>query len=215
MPEIVCNEFGRIVSVNGRTDVLHNTDVLNITGASKDYSAVDPFYAERGNAIHLGIKLLNDGVLDESSLDPEIKPYIDDYKKVLADNPDLEIVASEIACYSVLHDFCTTIDLIVKYKGQLELWDVKSGKSIDPSVEIQTGGCQIAWEENNRPHLIKGRRYLKICGDGDPKIGPDHSHVPTYLFLDVLAFCRWKLSHKRKIKPPFCEPSVILVKEYR
>jgi len=201
MAEIVTNEFGRIVSVNGRTDVLHNTDILAITGASRDHSQTDPFYAERGNAVHLGVKLINDDALDDSSVDPVIKPYLDDYRKILVDNKDdLIIIASEIACYSELHDYCTTIDLIVKYKGQLEIWDLKTGKSIDPAVELQTAGGQIAWEEHNGAHRIQGRRYLKIIGDGDPKIGPDHSEVPASLFIDVLRYCRWKLSHKRKAK---------------
>lgn len=200
MPEIVTNEFGRIVTVDGRSDVLHNTDVLRITGASKDYEGVDPFYAERGNAVHLGCHLAVTGELDESTLDEiNVKPYVMDFKMILTD-PELKVIYSELPLYSTLHDFCTTVDLIVEYKGNREIWDIKTGKSIDPAVELQTGGNQIAFEETYRTEPIQGRRYLKLNGDGDPKIGPDHSYVPPYLFLDVLKFCRWKLSHKRKPK---------------
>jgi hypothetical protein len=197
MPNIEVNEFGRIVSVDGRIDVPHVTDVLRVVGISKDYEGVDPYYAARGNAVHLGCNLIVRGELDESSVSDEIRPYLEDFKQVLKD-PELKVEASELAAYCSLHDFCTTIDLVVKYRGKREVWDIKTSKNVDPSVEVQTAGHAIALQ--GKAIWVDGRRYLRLTGDGDPKIGKDHSHVKTSTFLSALDIYRWKMSHKRTKK---------------
>ena len=71
------------------------THILKTMGLYPDYSFVDPYYLTRGSYIHLGTEYFDKGTLDESSLDPEISPYVEQYALVKPYFP-FDIVGIEV-----------------------------------------------------------------------------------------------------------------------
>ena len=200
MAVLVCDENNRIKTVDGM-EKPHITDVLRDVGISKSFEGVDPWYAERGTAVHVACKLINEGTLDDSTVSEEIRPYVTAYQRWLVSS-NFIADASEIPLYSTLHDFCGTLDIVGKLPivGQSVI-DIKSSSSIDPAVELQVGAQAILWEENNQTQPILGRYVLQLKSDGTYRL-KDLTHIPPYLFLDALKIWRWKMSHKRKPNAP-------------
>jgi hypothetical protein len=195
MHVIEVDEHNRIKTVNGLPKP-HITDVLKDLELSKNFEGIDPWYAERGKAVHLAVRFLNEKRLKTESLDEEIKPFIESYQKWLTVSGFTPEVW-EVPLYSELHDFVTTLDLIGTLNGERILIDLKTSSSLDPAVELQTAGQQIAWEENNRLKPIAKRFALKLMSDGTVAKLKDCTDVNVYLFLDALKVWRWKMSHKR------------------
>ncbi len=198
MPDIVTNEFSRIVTVDGKYPP-HITDVLADMGISKSFQGVDPWYAERGTAVHLACKLINEGILDEKTVSEDIAGYVKAYTGWLGESGFVH-EQSELPLYSGLHDFCGTLDLVglLPKTGRIVL-DIKTSSSLDPAVEIQVGAQAILWNHNYQEKPLSGRFVLQLRTDGTYRL-KDLSHVNEFLFLDALHLWRWKQTHKRKVK---------------
>lgn len=101
-------------------------EVLKAVGIAKNYPENgDPFYRERGTAVHLAIDLYVKGTLDEESLDPIIIPYFNQARKWLDARHAVEICkyrsdGTEMMKYSEKHGVAGTIDMI--YKGKIYDW---------------------------------------------------------------------------------------------
>lgn len=197
MPEIVCDEFNRVITVDGE-EKPHITNVLKDLGLSKNFDGVDSWFAERGKAVHAACALLNERRLDESTVAPECKSYVEAYKAWLKDS-GFKAQAWETPFYSRLHDFVGTLDLIGSLDEKRSVIDLKTSSSIDPAVEIQVGAQAILWEENKPQEPIEKRYVLQLKADGTYRL-KDISDIHPYLFLDALKIWRWKMSHKRKPK---------------
>ena len=63
---------GTSISVPSVSSIL--TEMLGL-----DYAKINPFYADRGTAVHKAIELTHEDNLDESSVDEEVKPFLDGY----------------------------------------------------------------------------------------------------------------------------------------
>ena len=59
-----------------------------------------------------------------------------------------EIIANEKTVISNNHMYCGTLDMMAKIKGEVYILDIKTGKDIYPSVELQLSAYQKALEEN-------------------------------------------------------------------
>ncbi len=97
----------------------------------------DPYYLQRGTAIHHGCRLLDDGKLDWSSVAPEILPRIQAWEKFRHDWP-AELVANEKPLGNPLLMFAGTLDRLFRWEGKLVLADIKS--SFEPQSFLQLGG---------------------------------------------------------------------------
>lgn len=201
MPDIVCNEHNRILTVDGKTPP-HITDVIKQMGLDKygeNGFVPDPFYAERGTAVHQACKLINEGTLDEESISAEISGFVGSYRRWLAES-GFVAEYSELPLFSGLHDYCGTLDIvgILPELGRAVV-DIKTSASIDPAVEIQVGAQAILWNHNFQDKPVAKRYVLQLKGDGTYRF-KDLSHINEFLFLDALHLWRWKQSHKRKPK---------------
>ena len=198
MPEIVTNEFNRITTVDGKYPP-HITDVLADMNLSKSFEGVDPWYAERGTAVHQACKLINEGILDEETVSEDIAGYVKAYKSWLGESGFVH-EHSELPLYSGLHDFCGTLDLVgsLPKVGRVVL-DIKTSSSLDPAVEIQVGAQAILWNHNYQEKRLSGRFALQLRTDATYRL-KDLSHVNEFLFLDALHLWRWKQTHKRRAK---------------
>lgn len=178
------DEANHVYSVDGvvRPGI---TEILKKTGISKDYEGVDPFYRNRGIAVHLAVRFWLNGTLDESTVDPVCVPYLEGFKKWFEAQEDKDVRASEMALYSPSLGFCGTLDLVV---GNMIL-DMKCSKDPDPASEVQGAAQQFLWEENFDVGLPF--RVLQLPGDGTYNIIEYKNTSPT-LWDGVMEVYRWK-----------------------
>jgi len=163
MAEIVFDEANHEYWVDGELKP-NVTRIISYLG--RDYTNVDPFYSQRGQAVHLAIQYLNQGILDESSLDDEVKGYVDAYKAFIKEK-SFKPLYSELRMYSDIHGFCGTADVIGEMDGLTTLIDYKTGSQIPPIPTIlQLGALSLLWDEGNRTNTIQKRGWLQLKQDG-------------------------------------------------
>lgn len=160
----------------------------------RNYEGLDPFYADRGTAVHLGCSLLNEENLDWDSVIPEVEPYLRSYEKFLAKGEYVPF-KWETPLYSESWGFCGTFDLVCSSKARLNLFDIKTAKSVDPVVELQLSGQEILWKEHE-DNEIYYLGSLQLMSDGsEPKI---KFYEKSNVFLAALSLWKWKQKHTRK-----------------
>ena len=103
----------------------------------------DQWAMDRGTATHHGCRLLDEGRLDWSSVDPEIEPRIRAWQKFRREFPS-EVIANEQRVFSAQHRFAGAVDRILEFKGgDVCVCDLKN--SVSPQVVLQLAAYSLAW----------------------------------------------------------------------
>lgn len=154
------------------------TEIIRAVGLSKSYDGIDPFYRERGTAVHRAVQLELEGTLDEATLDEVCVPYLEGFRKFWK-----ELGAKAFATEQHMEndDFHGTIDLI----ADGVIYDYKCSKSHDRAAEVQ--GCGYKKLANND----KPFRVVQLPGDGSYRIFEYNS--PVYLWDSVWQVYKWKM----------------------
>lgn len=96
------------------------TAVLKANGLSGDFSRVSPAVLEharaRGTAVHAAAHYLDEGDLNESSLDADVTPYLDAWQAFKAER-HVELLALELRIACPVYRFAGTIDRIARVQG--------------------------------------------------------------------------------------------------
>lgn len=187
--EIQFCEATHTYTVNGR--VLPGiTQVLKSVGIIDD-SRYAPGSAERGTAIHMACQLDDEGDLDEATLDPAIRPYLEAWRQYRKDDPFIiEAVEKRIADLPL--GFAGTIDRIVlrgEPPGLRGILDIKSG------APERWHGLQLAAYQMLAGTAGK-RTAVHVKADGSYTVryygllGEDRN-----VFLAALAIFHWKANN--------------------
>ena len=83
--------------------------------------------ATKGSHIHKACELWDNNDLEEESLDPIIKPYLEQYKLALK-NENIKILENEVMRYSPKYFYAGTIDSIAQIGDFKCLIDIKTGQ---------------------------------------------------------------------------------------
>ena len=94
----------------------------------------DQYYLDRGTAVHLATELDDQGVLDESSVDPVVAPFLDAWRAYRRDT-HREFLFFEKQLYHPTFGYCGTLD--------------RDG------LDIKTG-CEYKW------HKVQAAAYLQL-----------------------------------------------------
>lgn len=159
------------------------SEILQKVGLAKDWTGTDPFYAQRGKAVHLAIQYFLEHRLDESSLDPVIIPYFQGFKKYYAEHP-MGITRCEVMG-SFSNEWAGTIDCITEN----EIIDWKCSKSHDKVAELQGQAYKLLECQMLRTPLRF--RVVQFPGDGSYEVFDYGNH--THLWLSVMDLYRWKI----------------------
>jgi len=153
----------------------------------------DDWYAQRGRANHAMISYYIQGCLDLSSVDENIKGYLDAFIK-FEHETQLKPVQSEKNLFSTVYNFAGTPDLLLTdYNGQLILADIKS--SVEQIVKLQLAGYDILYNEIK----IKPKLHcaIELKTDGKYKI---HwfKDIPRMrnVFMSCLSIYNFKIQNK-------------------
>lgn len=126
-----------------------------------DFSAVPKDVLEYkrvlGTAVHCSIELMEQDNLDEDSLHPEIKPYLEAYKRFRLVT-GFEPKSTENRMYSKKWRFAGTMDQQGILDGQEAIVDYKCTWRLYESCGPQLQAYKILFEENN-----PGTKIKKLC----------------------------------------------------
>jgi len=89
----------------------------------------------RGKHVHTATQYWDMGNLDETSVDPIIKPYLDAYKK-FSYELDFKIKQIEVQAFDPVNWYAGTWDRLIRWKDRIILFDIKTGCR-PPWVHIQ------------------------------------------------------------------------------
>lgn len=153
--------------------------ILRTVGLSRAMYMRGSHGRDRGRAVHRAIELIHRGTLDESSLDPQILPFVNAYRDFIRDT-GFSVLAYEVPLGSI-HGFAGTVDAIGRLNGRIIVLDFKTGDSLDPAVEYQTGAYEILWNENHPDQLIQGRFALQLKTNGRYKLHPMKKPAEAFL----------------------------------
>lgn len=165
----------------------HITQILGELKLVQGYEFVDPFYRDRGLAVHECVRLWVKDLLDPFSVDPECEPFFEGFKKWWFESgvqPE-HVRASEAPLYSARLDYCGTPDLVIH-----EIIEIKCSKKPDRAAELQGVLQQNLWGDNFG-ELIPFK-ILQLPGDGTYKV-IDYKTKDANLAEAIMSLYRWKV----------------------
>lgn len=97
-----------------------------------------------GTAVHMACELDDNGTLDEAALDPELLPYLQGWRKFVAEH-NCRWEAIELRVYHQDMGYAGTLDRVGYVDGDRGLLDIKSGTRLFPSTGPQTAAYAQAY----------------------------------------------------------------------
>jgi hypothetical protein len=174
------------------TQVLASAGIANFT---------NPWFTEavrdRGTYVHAAIMLDHEGDLDETSLDPQLVPYLTGWRKFREDTRCHIEHWEKRVCDPDLGYAGTLDGIITRQVGQRErreLVDVKCGyyASCGPQTSAYR---RCAFHLYDRPVVIH-RAIVELPGDGSYRYHPLEDNVgDEQLFLAALRIFHWRAKH--------------------
>lgn len=140
MKHCTFDPVGHVYRIHGRP-VGGVTTILREAGILRDHSRTDPYYRDRGSAVHEAIRLSLLGRLDDESLDPAITPYLDSAFRAVS-FLGLCPLAVEQPMYDPVGMYAGSLDCLgtaEKMGGRACLVDWKTGP-LEPGYEVQAAG---------------------------------------------------------------------------
>jgi hypothetical protein len=124
-PRLVFDEAAHRYSLDG-------TDLISVTQALTSAGMVDTTHWNdearlRGQYVHQCIALEDEGALDESTVDPKVRPYFEAFRKFQRETSVVLEIVERRVCDPIL-GYAGTLDAIGRWPdGTLTLFDWKSG----------------------------------------------------------------------------------------
>ncbi len=170
-PEIQFNAEKHIYTVNGFV-IPSVTQIISSAGFG-DFSKVPEGILDRarefGIAVHSAIEYDDNGTLDIESLDSKLLPYVEQWRKLKKDK-NIEVIKSEIICYSSLWGYCGTLDKLIKIEGKVGILDLKTSSELRKETALQLAGYVSAYNEHFNKKVSMADRYVvRLTGEGNPE----------------------------------------------
>lgn len=143
--------------------------------------------ARLGTAVHACTEYLDEGELDEATVDPKWAPYLDAYKAwKTAIRPEILGIKMRLACSK----FGGTIDRIVKIDRQLWIVDLKTTSQIHKHVGVQLAAYAALAEKFTKKTGFR-RAALQLKPDGTFKVREFSSITDEICFNALLGIKYW------------------------
>ena len=158
------------------------------------YGSIDPEVlrnaAEFGTAVHACTEFLDEGDLDEGSIEPEWTPYVEAYKRWKeAVHPEILAIELRLGCSK----YAGTIDRICRINGELWVIDLKTTSQVHPHVGVQLAAYAALAERKFGASYR--RAALQLRGDGTFKQTEFKSLKDETCFNALLGIFYWQVSN--------------------
>ena len=189
MPELILNDKHEYYLDGKRIDGLTST----IKEANLGWKC-DPWYGDRGTAVHLATEYFDKGTLDENSITDDIRGYLESWKQLRKDQKFTSIPIPTHTEYKIYHPELMVGMKIDRLPGPV---DLKSG-SPEPwhilQIAVQWSAliCQGMHDLARSPIDI----YLDPDG-GPPKVkiySSSELRQAFKVYASMLYFLRWRRS---------------------
>ena len=181
--------------------------VTQITQGLTNYDGIPAEILERkrliGSATHLASEFYDNGILDESTVDPVCEGYFQAYKAFRRDHA-AKIWCNEKRLFSERHGYAGTLDRVFEFcGGHKGFWmagdfvqiDLKTVAQLQPATAVQMAGYQLMLPPLPVPRTRVKRVALQLKPNAtyklEPYIDPDDEQV----FLASLRTFKWKEFH--------------------
>ena len=185
MPEILLNDQHEYFVDGVRCPGV--SEILLSAGITKPYTG-DPFYGDRGTAVHAATWLDDQGVLDESTVDPRIVGYIEAWRKYRRESGFTPIGGETPLCHP-----------LSRYAGTPDRWDASLLVDIKTGQEAPWHILQrAAYRELLKRSGVKIRRdcCVYLSADGRYTTSADSSTDRELgIFLSAVNVNRWREKH--------------------
>ena len=201
MPDLLFDELSHTYTREGVV-VPHVTGILAPLESWFGVPAsVLEYASDRGRAVHLATQLLDEGDLDEDSIDPVIAPYLDAYRQFIADAaPEWHGIEEKV--YHEQHGYAGMLDrrgVLRGLKASPEaVIDIKAVAQVSPATGVQTAAYSEAAPKTKK----KRRRFaLQLKPNGTYKLHEfaEPSDWPVFCSLNIVH--QWRLRHGKLEKP--------------
>jgi len=145
--------------------------------------------ALRGTAVHTACELYLHGRLDDKTMDEELVPYVEAFKKFLSMS-GFTLMFSEMPLYHSVLRYAGTVDMYGEYRGKFVIVDIKSGNP-HPTHDVQIGGGYKPLLVNNKYQVDDAYKLYLRAGDYKFEVVKD-CWKAEWLFISALNLKRWK-----------------------
>lgn len=158
-------------------------DLSRIPAATLEYKRA------LGTAVHAATELYDLGDLDESTVDPAVRPYLDAWVRFRTEML-LEIVGMEHRVYHAVHRYAGTYDRLAVMDGKLSVFDIKTGEMY-PSYGPQLAAYKNAVEHETGKRVY-GRYGIQLRDDGTYRLHEMTDKDDWPVFLSCLTLHRYR-----------------------
>ena|SRR3990167_459452 len=193
MPEFSFDPQTHTYTLDGR-ELISATGILRACGVI-DGSWFNEAARARGEAVHAACQFEAEGDLEESSLAPEIAPYLEQYKLAVA-ALGFKPTSCEQPIYHKALLYACTPDQVGLVEGKLALLELKTG-TMQPWTALQTALQSMAvWPEG----FMSANRYgLELRPDGY-KLSKFGEFSDFSMATAMVAVAKWKQANCKEIK---------------
>lgn len=168
--------------------------VTEIISPLQDFSmvpaAVLAAACEFGKHVHIACDLYNRDMLDWSSLDPPLTPYVTAWARFLEESGAV-VIASECRVYHEQLGYAGSPDVVLAWGKRLVLPDLKATAIVPRSVGIQTAAYAKAYQRSHGGR--EPERYCIHLQDGKYRSHKRTDPADWSMFLSCLNV--WKYNH--------------------
>lgn len=182
------------IAVRDKDTVYSDSTEDHIGNILAAFEGVRDASAETGNIVHgLCEQIANGEVIDPSTLDVAIAPFIEAFYQFLSDWKP-RYVEAEAFIVSKKFGYAGTLDAIVEINGENYVLDIKTGRSIHPEVALQLSAYanadfigRVSGEESSLPVLHRTKGLVLHLRPGKYSLYPCRIDNQTFdAFLSAL-----------------------------
>ena len=180
------------------TYTMGGTKVPSVTQVLMDQGLVDTTWfteagRERGSAVHLAARYMDEHTLDIETVDEDLHGYLKAYKSFKTDTGfDMGEGSIEIPMWDKVHRFAGTPDRIGKLFGVDCIVDFKTGATLAPYTGLQLAGYELLTRHNHSPIQHIRRYALRLGREGKYKLTRYEDPTDMKVFVDMVGIYHWK-----------------------
>lgn len=148
------------------------------------------YASERGTAVHRATELYDTGELDEASLDDELVPYLEGWKKFL-DESGFQILRIERRVYHERYRYAGTLDRQGILGDDPWIIDIKTVSQLSPVTGLQTAAYADPAHEDKRTKAPR-RGAVQLRPDGTYRLKEYREQTDFAVFLAALNLYNWR-----------------------
>lgn len=166
------------------------TAVLAAAGLAPTFVGVPPAVLDearrRGTAVHEAIEADAYGYLETLAIGPDVAPYLDAYRKFVAESGH-EPVVSEVEVIHPTWHYVGHVDRVGWLCGRRALLDWKSADSLDARlVAYQLAGYRCAWNAMHPEQPVQITAAVQLRSDGTYRVHDVDAAAVEHVFLAAL-----------------------------